>query len=204
MKEFTNLWFENVGDKVKELLQEYSAKLGFELQIGKISYIPGLEFTVQLQFQKKATDDSDPQKDNWNQWCEAYGLKPDMYGKTICIKGKNLRIAGLNRTARTRVVDLIGVDDHRQYNMDAESLKSVMGIGGKESYEDEKREWEMSAFLYGLKGVPFGAVFHYHGESYKIAGINHRAREYKILAEKVSDGKRYKFKPSDVIKGLKS
>lgn len=202
-KEFSKAWFNTVREEVEELLHDYSTEKGFDLQMGKIDYIPGLEFTMQLQFRKKATEGSDPQKDNWNMYCERYNLTPDMYGKTIIVKGKKLKVTALNRNARTRVVGLIGEEDHKQYSMDADSLRRVLGIGTDENNEKAKHDWDMGAFVYGLKGVPFGVEFQFRGERYKAVEFNHNVREYNVIAEKLKDGRRYKFKPSDVLDALK-
>lgn len=204
VQEFTKEWFEKIRKDIERLLQDYGERTGFEIRTGNINYTPGLEFTMQLQFRKKATADSDPQLVNWEMYCSLYGLTPDMYGKTICIKGKNLKVAGLNRKARTRVVELIGLDDQKPYSMDAESLKLVLAGRGKANDEAEKREWDTGAFLYGLKGVPYGAEFRIGGETFKISGLKHKARDYKVMAKRVSDGKLYKFRPSDVIEAIKS
>ena len=47
-----------------------------------------------------------------------------------------------------------------------------------------------------------GAVFHSSGDQFKIVGYKSRAKKYPILAERVSDGKRYKFTAAMVQQGL--
>ena len=62
---------------------------------------------------------------------------------------------------------------------------NAMGAGAKDFIKH--------ASLYGLKEDDFGAEFHSNGELFRITGFKPRARKYPVLAEKVRDGKTYKF-----------
>jgi hypothetical protein len=57
------------------------------------------------------------------------------------------------------------------------------------------------AASYGLKESDFLAEFHSNGEVFRIVGFKPKARKYPVLAEKVRDGKTYKF-PAERVKLL--
>lgn len=65
----------------------------------------------------------------------------------------------------------------------------------------ERQDFESYAGSYGLDPDDFGAEFTtFRGDTYRIIGLNTRARKYPIVAEKVGNGGgRYKF-PAEQVK----
>lgn len=68
-------------------------------------------------------------------------------------------------------------------------------IAGTKADAAEKN-FNSFAYLFGLEGL-FGKKFTNAGKTYTIAGINHRAKRYPVIAECVSTGKSFKF-PSTI------
>jgi len=59
-----------------------------------------------------------------------------------------------------------------------------------------------NAAFYGLKPEDLGRVFSQHGTAYKITGLAPNASRYPILAERVHDGKGFKFTADGVKDSL--
>lgn len=55
-----------------------------------------------------------------------------------------------------------------------------------------------AARLFGLKPDDFGKEFTSRGETFRITGLNLRRRKYPVSAERVRDGKGFKFPAEDV------
>lgn len=55
---------------------------------------------------------------------------------------------------------------------------------------------------FDLKGADLGAEVTLNGRKCRLVGIKPKSRKYPILVERVSDGKRFKFPASSVLKAL--
>jgi hypothetical protein len=55
---------------------------------------------------------------------------------------------------------------------------------------------------YGLMSSDLGQTFHSRGKSFRITGLNTRAKRYPINAEDISTGKRFKFASETVVRSL--
>lgn len=55
---------------------------------------------------------------------------------------------------------------------------------------------------YGLMSSDLGRIFHSRGKSFRITGLNTRAKRYPINAEDISTGKRFKFASETVVRSL--
>ena len=67
---------------------------------------------------------------------------------------------------------------------------------------NDREAFEREASWVGLEATDFNKVFVYLGESYKIMGINMRARRYPINVKRLSDGQSMKFTEQAVLRGL--
>jgi hypothetical protein len=64
-------------------------------------------------------------------------------------------------------------------------------------------DFRKNCWKHGLKESDLGRVFSNHKlERFKIVGLKPRNRKYPIIAEKVSNGRTYKFSPMSVKMGL--
>jgi len=68
----------------------------------------------------------------------------------------------------------------------------------------EVHEFKVNSELYGLKASDLGNTFHSpgSGQMFRVVGLKPRNRRYPILAERVSDGKQFKFSASLVKQAL--
>ena len=64
-------------------------------------------------------------------------------------------------------------------------------------------EFKVAAESYGLKVEQLGATFTYGRDTYKLAGLNTKARKRPVLGTSLRDGKTYVF-PEEVIRSLQS
>lgn len=65
-----------------------------------------------------------------------------------------------------------------------------------------KDDFEFLARSYGVKPTDYGMGITINGERYKLTGINTKASRYPFNAERLRDGKSYKFTESSVVKAL--
>lgn len=56
-----------------------------------------------------------------------------------------------------------------------------------------EREFASVASLVGLEAEDFGREFTVRGETYRVTGVNLKAPKFPVLAERVSDGRGFKF-----------
>jgi hypothetical protein len=66
----------------------------------------------------------------------------------------------------------------------------------------EATEYKLCAKLYGLPVDGLGRVFGFRGRNYKVVGLKPRGK-YSILAERLPDGKRFKFEPHTAFPSLR-
>lgn len=66
----------------------------------------------------------------------------------------------------------------------------------------EQKEWERWAELYDLPVDGFGREFSNGAERFRIAGFNPKAKRMPVIAEKLSDGRTYKFATAAVKRAL--
>lgn len=75
------------------------------------------------------------------------------------------------------------------------TLKLLVELQGEAGAEAAKREFARDCDLFGLTPECYGVVF---GGQYRLTGIDLRKREYPLIGERISDGKRFKFKETMV------
>ena len=73
----------------------------------------------------------------------------------------------------------------------------ALGEDGK-AVSKEASDFVMLATSFGLKPEDLGKEFVSRGETFKITGLNLKAKKYPIQAEMLSNGKSYKF-PADTV-----
>jgi len=66
----------------------------------------------------------------------------------------------------------------------------------------EAANWELHCTRYGLEVSDLGKTIEAHGMRFKITGIMPSRPKYPILAEKLSDGRKYKLRVVEVLTGL--
>jgi hypothetical protein len=66
----------------------------------------------------------------------------------------------------------------------------------------EARDFGRYATAYGLYPGDLGREFTWRGERFRLTGINPNAPSYPILAERVADGKTFKF-PREVARSIR-
>ena len=66
----------------------------------------------------------------------------------------------------------------------------------------EAIEFQTYCQLYGLEKSDMGKTFFNNGETFKITGLSSRSRKFPIFAERIKDGKEFKFTPESVKIGL--
>jgi len=79
---------------------------------------------------------------------------------------------------------------------------TLPGAADKER-QVQKELFALAAEHIGLKASDFEREFSVAGDRYKITGIDPRRSKYPISAERVSDGRGYKFPIDEVVKLLK-
>jgi len=67
----------------------------------------------------------------------------------------------------------------------------------------ESQDWNRYCHRYKLEPDRVGWMFEYHGQTFQITGLNRKASRYPICAERVSDGKPYRFGCGVVSKAYK-
>lgn len=75
-------------------------------------------------------------------------------------------------------------------------LEAAVLNGSANSYDEVN--FKENCHRYGLKPEDYGRVFGHLDGEFKITGIKTRNRKYPILAERLSDGKSFKFSPATV------
>jgi len=65
----------------------------------------------------------------------------------------------------------------------------------------EKKNWNKNCNLYGFKKEDFGKNFTHFGETYKVIGLNTKAKKFPIYGERIKDGKKFKFKAGSINLG---
>jgi hypothetical protein len=68
--------------------------------------------------------------------------------------------------------------------------------------DSKAQEFKKNATRVGLKADDLGREFQSRGETFKVTGLNLRARKYPVLAENVRTGKVYKFHQDTVKRGF--
>jgi hypothetical protein len=63
----------------------------------------------------------------------------------------------------------------------------------------EVEQWKKYAKMFGLDPAAFGKTFTYGGNQFRIAGLATRRGKFPVLADRVPDGKKFKF-PIEVAK----
>lgn len=71
------------------------------------------------------------------------------------------------------------------------------------SVDVSKIDYEKYCSFFDIPKDSYGKIFMSGGKSYKIRGINVKARKFPIIAENLSDNKMYKFNSVDIIKLIK-
>lgn len=198
--EFTRAWFNEFREMVSKALSELGDEIGFDIQPEDIRYEPGVSFDLKVKFTKRATENFDPQKENWIRYCSLYNLTSEMYGQTVILRGEQYRIVGLNTEARKNIVKMQRIRDNERFSTTPDVIRQV--LSGQDNKSEAEKNWSVHAWMLGLKGVPFGAEFVVKGKRYQISGVNPNAREYKILGREKTGGKEFKFRPEDVKSGL--
>jgi len=66
-----------------------------------------------------------------------------------------------------------------------------------------EKDFLKSCRMYGFQPTDLGRTFRTHNGVYCIKGIKTRNRKYPLIAERVLDGKSFKFAPDSVINLLK-
>lgn len=75
--------------------------------------------------------------------------------------------------------------------------------GGAAALADKaKAEWDRYAAVLGLKPEHFGAEFRQGARSYRIVRLDLGKSRFPIIAERLPDGKRFKFEPEAVVRAL--
>lgn len=72
-----------------------------------------------------------------------------------------------------------------------------------EALDPKAQEFKKKALRVGLEPDDLHREFKSRGETYRIVGLNLRAKKYPVLGERVRDGKRFKFHVDTVRNGLK-
>ena len=78
---------------------------------------------------------------------------------------------------------------------------AVVGAGGVVQTK-EMSSFRQLAVLWGLKPEDLGAEFSARGEKYRIVGANPKSGKYPIIADRVKDGKSFKFSDAVVRSAL--
>ena len=81
-----------------------------------------------------------------------------------------------------------------------------VGIAMKDGtlYSPEKATFEVLADLYGLQPSDHGRTFTSHGDTFRITAINPNRPKYPISAERVADGRGFKFSAENVALQLRN
>ncbi|MXX99198.1 MAG: hypothetical protein F4Y67_00005 [Chloroflexi bacterium] len=69
-------------------------------------------------------------------------------------------------------------------------------------YSPDKALFEVLAPQFGLEPSDYGRTFSREGERYRIVGINPNRPKYPVSAERVADGRGYKFPAENVARYL--
>lgn len=72
-------------------------------------------------------------------------------------------------------------------------------IQEKEDAEIGKADFAMLCRPYGLKPEHYGLVFRVNGEAFKVKSIKPSNRKYPVLADRVRDGRGFKFSPDQIL-----
>ena len=80
------------------------------------------------------------------------------------------------------------------------TTKLSVDVGSKD--DAERAHFDRTARFFGLKPDHYGSIFTANGEKFRLIDFNLGAKKYPIVAERVSNSKRYKF-GEEVLKQLK-
>jgi hypothetical protein len=86
------------------------------------------------------------------------------------------------------------------YKQDGTGGKLTLVIKGAtaDGKTADEEAWMSSSALLGLNKNWLGESFEYHGSTYKVTGANLKRHKFPIAAERLLDGKRFKF-PASII-----
>lgn len=82
-------------------------------------------------------------------------------------------------------------------------LKLKFLINGENGESGDERLFKQYAFLYGVKDNDYGKTFTQGGRTFKLTGINPRAKKYPFVGQDVKTGSSYKFTRSAIVGNLK-
>ena len=69
----------------------------------------------------------------------------------------------------------------------------VAKVSNGTAVTQEVEQWNQYARMYGLDSTALGKIFTYGGKQFKITGLSTRRGRFPILADRVPDGKKFKF-----------
>jgi len=72
-----------------------------------------------------------------------------------------------------------------------------------EAIDPKETEFRRNARMFGLEPDDFGKLFKTSSGAYRVCGIKPKGRKYTVLGESIHNGKTYKFRDIDVVRGLK-
>lgn len=75
---------------------------------------------------------------------------------------------------------------------------TVKGLISDGSVSGEQAEFERICGLFGKKPEDYGKTFVSNGKTFRLVGINPKARKYPFVGLELGTGKRYKFVTVDV------
>lgn len=112
----------------------------------------------------------------------------------------DLRILRHNLTAALKDIDpsLTFKVGNIRYDIDGRQATIKLEVASNDAggFRDEAREaLQYSSFEYGQ------TFTNWEGQTFKIVGYKPRSRKYPVIAERVSDGKKFKFTRSAVTNG---
>ena len=111
-----------------------------------------------------------------------------MIDKALAQLGEDL---GVQFHAGNASFDISGASGH--FKLEVLPLQA-----GGEVVTPEASAFESMAKLYGFDAGDLGRTFRTGGVDYRITGLKPRARRYPVTADRVSDGRGFKF-PADVV-----
>lgn len=104
---------------LKKALEQVEKKYGLRITPGQISY-DSLSFVIKLTAEKtvgKNGEEIDPEKENFKQICNLYGLEPEDYKARCHITGESQTfiITGINQRARKNAIQITRESDGQKY-----------------------------------------------------------------------------------------
>jgi hypothetical protein len=120
---------EQVRVAVNEALADIGKKFGIKIGTGRGKY-RDMHFTLTVEASvvgEGGIDLSD--KVDFVQYAVAFGLRPDMFGKTFKANGEEYRIVGLNLKANKMPVKCVRVSDGRDFKFATKALVAQFSVG---------------------------------------------------------------------------